>query len=110
MFLVVNLVQAQLQFGFGAQAVQACLVKGGVVRAVFVAQFQHFLRTVGVQQRGCGGGTGLLGHREGVHLLLQTLQALVCVVALKVLAQQGIHCRALLRQCLATDAQWNIGA
>ncbi|MNV51170.1 hypothetical protein D3C71_1432090 [compost metagenome] len=110
MLFSVDLVQAQLQFSFGTQTVQARLVKGCVVRAVFVAQFQHFLRTVGVQQRGCGGGTGLLGHREGVHLLLQTLQALVCVVALKVLAQQGIHCRALLRQCLATDAQWNVGA
>ncbi len=110
MFLVADLVQAQLQLGFGAQAVQARLVKGGVVRAVFVAQFQHLLRTVGVQQRGCGAGAGLLGRRELVHLPLQTLQARVSVVALKVIAQQGIQCRALLRQCMETDAQWNIGA
>ncbi|MCY1437650.1 hypothetical protein D9M71_538190 [compost metagenome] len=110
MLFSVDLVQAQLQFGFGTQTVQARLVKGCVVRAVFVAQFQHFLRTVGVQQRGCGGGAGLLGRGEGIHLPLQTLQARVSVVALKVLAQQGIQCRALLLQCLATDAQWNIGA
>ena len=73
MFFTVDLIQAQLQFGFGAQAVLACLVQGGVMRAWLVAQLQPFEVIGCVQQRRCGGAAGLLGSGEGVELLLQAL-------------------------------------
>ncbi|MNP55321.1 hypothetical protein D3C76_1499580 [compost metagenome] len=80
------------------------------MRVRLMTQLQHLLRRVGVQKCRRGDVAVLLGGGECVELLLQSLQALVFVVALKVVAEQVLQCRLLLRQRAEPNAQWNVGA